>query len=577
MKRAGEGKVQVRCAIYTRVSVDEKRLDSAGVWRGKKEDTSLRMQEQLCRTYVEQRTQQGFVLQGVYQDDGFSAKSLNRPALKRLIAAIDAGEVDSVVVYKIDRLTRSVADFYELARSWFEKDISFVSASQSFSTLDVSGRLMLNILLTFAQFERELTSERTANTRALRIMDGKFTGGEIPFGFRRRPGGGIEIADTAEIVRRIFDEAASGSTPSEIAADLRRDRIARPTKRGKSAWNSTVVRQMIENERYRGVQTLGDREFPQEHGQIVSRDIWELANARLPEVTPALRVEDASPYLLVGRGVCGICGQPLAGYEANGRNDKYAYYTCRRARKAAGGRKCDLGNLRVEHLDHLVAEALAVVGRHPALCKATLEAMRPEQSPENEKITKRLEAIARTCTELESNLPEFQKLISDPKRPALAERMKDEVESILTRLTELKNEKRVLEARQGLAKERTANLEAVVAAFERMPAIFAALPPAERKELVGALVQRIVVKPWNGEKAGIIDGALSVTPTLGTKRYFVKITVYESALLSAALTNSVDGSTLEKIGCALRWQLRKIEASSAPQDADHWGRNGGIR
>ena len=540
----------IRCAIYTRVSVDEKKLDAAGIWRGRKQDTSLKMQEQQCRDYIQLRAREGYEFKELFQDDGYSAKTMRRPALKRMLEAIDAGEIDCVLVYKIDRLTRSVADFYDMAKPWFKNEITFVSASQAFSTSDIGGRLMLNILLTFAEFERELTSERTSNTRSLRIMDGMFTGGEIPFGFKRREGGGIEIAETSQTVRRIFNEAADGRSPSEIAADLRRENVSRTTKRGKSSWNATVVRQMIENERYRGVQLLAGREFPQTHGHIVTQELWELANARLPEATPSLRIADASPYLLVGRGVCGICGQPLTGYEAKGRDRKeYAYYTCRRARKACGGKPCDLGNVRVEHLDHLIAEALIVLGQHPTVLRATLEAMGADKSPEQVKHTSRLQEIAKECEAVEAGLPSVQQLVSDPKRPALAERMRDEAEKMLTRLENLKNERRILEAKLALAKERCANVEAVAGALERMPQVFAVLPPQERKELLEALVQRVVVKPWNGEKAGFLDGGITIAPCIGTKRYFVKISLYESALLSAAFTNSVDGSTLEKIGC----------------------------
>ncbi len=178
--------------------------------------------------------------------------------------------------------------------------------------------------------------------------------------------------------------------------------------------------------------------------------------------------------------------------------------------------------------------------------------MGTEKSPEQEKNTSRLREIAKDCEAVEARLPSIEQLISDSKRPALAERMRNEAEKMLNRLEDLKNEKRILEAKLALAKERSADMEMVAGALERMPQIFAVLPPQERKELLETLVQRVVVKPWNGEKTGFLDGGLTIAPCLGTRRYFVKITLYESTLLSATFTNSVDGSTLKKIGCPQR-------------------------
>lgn len=118
--------------------------------RAYKQDNSLKLQDQVCRNFISNRKSEGYVVSEVFEDDGYSAKDTRRPELQRMFKAIDAGEIDAVVVYKIDRLTRSVADFYDLSRSWFERDVSFISASQSFDSLSVGGRLMLNILLTFA-------------------------------------------------------------------------------------------------------------------------------------------------------------------------------------------------------------------------------------------------------------------------------------------------------------------------------------------------------------------------------------------------------------------------------------------
>lgn len=397
-------------------------------------------------------------------------------------------------------------------------------------------------------------------------MDGKFVGGEIPFGFRLKSLGVLEVSEPqAAIIRRIFEEAAEGRTPSEIAADLRsvnERRTSRKNPKG-TPWNATVVRQFLENPRYRGVQYLGEKEYHQEHGGIVSSDLWNLANARLPEVTPVMRDAINSPFLLVGRGTCGICGQPLAAYEANGRSRKYAYYTCRRARKALGGKPCQLGNIRVDQLEHLIFEAIAVLGKHPALCRATAEAMLPEKSTSFLKHKKRLQEVDVRIDEIERSLPSVRELISSKVRPALSERMRDEMEALLSEQNKLLDEKRLLVAKLSFEKQRASNVSLVAEALGKMPMIFSALPATQRRELVGLLVQNVLVKPFDGESPGISDGALMITPQVGTKRFLVKISIYEKDLLSTAFTNSVDGSTLAEIGCPHRRAIRRSETGLA--------------
>lgn len=254
-------------------------------------------------------------------------------------------------------------------------------------------------------------------------------------------------------------------------------------------------------------------------------------------------------YLLVGPGVCGICGQPLTGYEAKGRTKNYRYYTCRRSRKSLGGPRCRLGDIHAGHLEHLVVEALSVLGKHPEICRATIEAMKPGNSASWAAQKTKLADVERRIQEIESTLPDISEILAEKKRPAVAERLKDRMEKLLQEQTKLSDEKRLIEAGMAFDRERVSNTESVVSALERMPAIFAALPELERKELARLLIQRIVVKPFSDEKSGICDGALVITPHIRTKRFSVKIGIFEKDLLSVAFAKSVDGSTLAKIGC----------------------------
>jgi DNA invertase Pin-like site-specific DNA recombinase len=198
IKGSCSGGVEQRCAIYTRKST------AAGL---EQEFNSLETQREVCGAYIKCQAHRNWIeLSRHYDDGGFSGGSLERPALRKLIDDIEAGRVDIVVVYKIDRLSRSLADFVRLIDTLDKFGVSFVSVTQTFDTSDSMGRLVLNILLTFAQFERELASDRTRDKKAALMRRGLYVGGTPPFGYTLAPGGRLVIdPERAQLVREMFD------------------------------------------------------------------------------------------------------------------------------------------------------------------------------------------------------------------------------------------------------------------------------------------------------------------------------------------------------------------------------------
>lgn len=187
-----------RCAIYTRKSTN-RLLD--------RDVNSLTTQREICGAYVKSQQYRGWLeLPRHYDDGGHSGSGLDRPALAALMHDIEAGDVDTVVVYKIDRLTRSLIDFVRLVEIFDQRGIALVSVSQAFDTSDSMGRMILNVLLTFSQFERELIAERVRDSIRMRKRHGKVHGGLPPFGYIATDEG-LEVEDAeAKIVRFIFDE-----------------------------------------------------------------------------------------------------------------------------------------------------------------------------------------------------------------------------------------------------------------------------------------------------------------------------------------------------------------------------------
>src|SRR5471030_875327 len=202
----------VRCAIYTRKST-EHGLDQ--------KFNSLDAQREACEAYIKSQTSQGWkALPQSYNDPAYSGGNLERPALKRLVHDIESGKIDVVVVYKIDRLTRSLADFAKLVETFDAKSISFVAVTQQFNTTTSMGRLTLNVLLSFAQFERELSSERVRDKVAASRRKGKWTGGTVPLGYDAKDKKLVINKAEAETVRYIFKRYLELQSFGKLVADL---------------------------------------------------------------------------------------------------------------------------------------------------------------------------------------------------------------------------------------------------------------------------------------------------------------------------------------------------------------------
>ena len=200
----------MRCAIYTRVSTDE---------QARSDYSSLDRQRELCASYVDLHGEDDWKVTEVYEDGGYSGKDMNRPALQRLLRDFTNGKVDAVVTYKIDRVSRSLKDFYDFWELLQEHKVTFASATQQFDTSTSAGMLMLNILLSFAQYERELTRERTLSKMAGRAERGLWNGGMVPIGFDYCAEGKALTANEreAEIVQFAFERFIETKSPSLVA------------------------------------------------------------------------------------------------------------------------------------------------------------------------------------------------------------------------------------------------------------------------------------------------------------------------------------------------------------------------
>lgn len=317
---------KVRCAIYTRKSSEEG-LDQ--------EFNSLDAQREACASYIVSQKHEGWVcLPDRYDDGGFSGGTIERPALRRLLTDIAAGMVDLVVVYKIDRLTRSLMDFAKLVELFEKHGVNFVCVTQPINTATSMGRLMLNVLLSFAQFERELTSERLRDKVAASKKRGLWMGGFPVLGYDVRERKLVVNPAEAKIVRRIFEQFVKLGSGHQVAAELRAEGItgkAWVSRRGK-AWNpapmcKSVVYRVLSNRLYVGEISHKGQAYKGEHEPIIGRSLWDRAQTALRANAPLKRTRTKvdAPALLKGL-IFGPNDRPMSPSHTRKAGKLYRYY-----------------------------------------------------------------------------------------------------------------------------------------------------------------------------------------------------------------------------------------------------------
>ena len=263
---------KLRCAVYTRKSTEEG-LD--------KEFNTLDAQRDACEAYVASQRAEGWVLvHDRYDDGGFSGGTLERPALNRLLADVERGSVDVIVTYKLDRLSRSLTDFVRLMERFEAHGVTFVSVTQNFCTTTSMGRLTLNILLSFGQFEREVIGERIRDKVAASKARGMWMGGKVPLGYDVRDRKLVVNEAEAARVRRVFELFAETGSGVETVRRLRDEGVA--AKSGRPL-NKGDVYKLLNNRTYVGEVAHKGQVYPGEHEAIVPRELWDRAHAVLQE------------------------------------------------------------------------------------------------------------------------------------------------------------------------------------------------------------------------------------------------------------------------------------------------------
>jgi len=368
---------KLRCAVYTRKSSEE------GL---EQEFNSLHAQREACEAYVASQRSEGWALiREPYDDGGFSGGTLERPALKQLMADIEEGLVDVIVVYKIDRLSRSLMDFSKLVEVFDRAGVTFVSVTQSFNTTTSMGRLTLNILLSFAQFEREVTAERIRDKIRASRQKGMFMGGNVPLGYVVKDRKLVVSEPEAALVRSIFERFVRIGSATVLARELRQEGVR--TKRGKLV-DKGYLYKLLNNRTYLGLAVHKGTVHPGEHARIIEQELWDKVHAILAENTRtrSTRTRAQTPALLRGL-IFGPTGAAMSPTHTRKGNRLYRYYVSQDVMKR-GPEACPVGRVPAAEIENAVIDQLRGIFRQPEIIVGTWRSARAEKDDISEDETR---------------------------------------------------------------------------------------------------------------------------------------------------------------------------------------------
>ena len=491
----------IRCAIYTRKSTEE----------GLQQDfNSLDAQRESGEAYVASQRSEGWeCLPDRYDDGGFSGGSMDRPALKRLLADIEAGKIDCVVVYKVDRMTRSLLDFAKIVETFDRHGVSFVAVTQLINTTTSMGRLMLNVLLSFAQFEREIISERTRDKIAAARRKGKWSGGIPLLGFQVVNTKLVVEPDEAEQVRQIFGLYLEHDGLIPVVAELARRhwRTKRWTtkkgiERGGRPFDKNSLWHLLTNVTYFGKVTYKDEVHNGEHEAIVDGDLWQRVQAKLQRHgrTGGTEVRNKFGALLKGLLHCVPCGCAMTPTHATrGGTKRYRYYVCTAAQQK-GRHVCPSRSIPAGEIERFVVEQIASIGRDPQLVAETIRQVRAQAIQRMDELAAEERRLKR---ELDGHQRDLQSLVrgagAGSTKGLEAARFADiqeRIASVERRHTEIRDEAKRLDH------ESINEADAARSLAEFAP-VWESLCPREQARLLQLLIERI---DYDGN-----DGTISIT------------------------------------------------------------------
>ncbi|MDZ4771983.1 MAG: recombinase family protein [Planctomycetota bacterium] len=469
-------RTSVRVAVYARQSVEDATSDFG----------SIDAQREAVSAYVASQREKGWtVLPSTYEDGGFSGKNTARPAFQRLLADVDAGLIDVIAVYKLDRLSRSLSDFVQLMAHFRERGVEFVSITQHFDTTTSSGRMVINLLATFGEYEREQISERTRDKMRAARRHGMWTGGAVPLGYTLADKKLVPDEAEVEQVRWLYQTYLKlGSVARTIDAAAKRGLVA---KNGKPFTKNTVAH-ILGNPVYLGRQRAGDEVVEGQHEAILGETLWNAVAARLRANQNDGGATSRNRYgaLLRGLITCAVCGSRYHATAGNG----HAYYACRRVLKESAN-ACPGSRVPVALIETAVVERLRSIGQDPRLVEATLAAAGAQLAAREPELVETVQRIERQITAKERGRVNLVK--------ALARGLERDVAQVDGELAALHDDAQAARDELALLRAHRIDHDELRRLLADFDALWAAMLVHERERALRILVRELTFDGRTGE------------------------------------------------------------------------------
>ena len=480
----------VRCAIYCRVSTDAQ-MD--------KEFNSLEAQRETCENYIASYSNEGWTsLPEQYSDAGISGSTVHRPSLQRLLRDIEDGTVNVVVVYKYDRLSRSMLDFLQLLDLFKRHGVSFVSVSQRFDTSTPVGEMTLNMLLSFAQFERQMIAERTRDKVRAARRRGRWTGGRPVLGYDVVDGRLAVNKDEVPQVKAIFELYVE--TPSLIGVVQELNRRGWTQKRwktktgrasGGSSWNKSSLQTLLTNRLYIGKQKLGDETFKGEHPAIITKKLFDRVHGLMTgnRNTCGDVTRNGHGFLLRRLLRCSACDAAMTPTSTKRRNKAYRYYVCRAAQKN-GHATCPSKSISADKVEAFIVDQIRRIGAEPQLQDETFRAAVGQVKAQRRGRRAERKRLERDLTTSRADVERLVEAVSRTTGPA-ADAITAELEKAQGHLQTIEARLREIDDELDALKNQDVDREDLARALAEFDPIWDALLLPERERVLRLLVETI--------------------------------------------------------------------------------------
>jgi site-specific DNA recombinase len=494
----------VRCAVYTRKSTEE------GL---EKNFSSLDAQREAALAYIQSQRHEGWKCLPVrYDDGGFTGGNMDRPALSRLLADVEAGKIDSVITYKVDRLSRSLLDFARIIGIFEKHHVAFVSVTQQFNSATSMGRLVLNVLLSFAQFEREIISERTRDKIAATRRRGKWSGGLPLLGYDVDPTVPRLVVNPKEAarVRAIFDLYLEHQGLLPVVRELERRGwrtkawvTRKGRKMGGKPFTKTSLHKFLTNSTCAGKLRYKTELHSGEHPAIVDPHKWQKVQELLHgnRLGGALLTRNGSGAILKGLLRCRPCGCAMTPTHATKGGKRYRYYVCSNAQKR-GSDCCPSQSVPAGQMERIVVEQIAKLGQDPERLKTILTEASKQRRTHLVELAEARRSLEQELARAQALTENLRQETGDQKQQPASEQeaIRENIGHVEQRLADTK--------KQALAfQQRLLDVELAAKALLALDQEFGSLPTIEQARLIRLMVQRVDYDGAQGKLALTLDPA----------------------------------------------------------------------